>query len=648
MKTRADVRRALALHPDKRALGGQLAELAVAGPLSAGDVGEALVGYLFDPNGNALLATTEARAAWLAGPLFRAVGPGNFAPIDDVVAAVIAGPLLAGASNVWATSDGLLARRFAPRADEAIAFAIAALPEPRQADALARLASDDGPEPELLAQSTLQCGAALAAAPHLLDAPIASTLVAELIALLAPSRPKPLLDHAARICGAIAARDHVLAERVRAAAFAAIDASHRPAPRSFAAEIAEIGRARRLPDEDRWLALPQTELAQAAAYMLGACAPTGRAPFAAHRSLVLDRPDGADLADAFTDGLVAAAHVPALAELAASLLDADADAPLTALGLANALPIDSIAERLLAELEAERPSHRALACGAVVLLDHPAVEPALAARLGDPSSEVAAAAARALVERGRGDLIAEHAGREAHPLRRAIARAATGELSVPVIGELVTGASRELGDEPGDVTPIVRLLGDCLFGSIDGLDTCASLIGGVPDAIGLVALAASAGLGDDADIGVIAPPDARAALADAVSDLHDAELAALGMFVLARVSAGDAGVADAAADGLAATAGHADSYLAAIAAARTATPNTGAALAAMVAGDQPIGARVLAAAACGRALPIDHPAWTDVRALLELGTIARAAAWTALRERARKLWRETATAPRRS
>jgi hypothetical protein len=68
----------------------------------------------------------------------------------------------------------------------------------------------------------------------------------------------------------------------------------------------------------------------------------------------------------------------------------------------------------------------------------------------------------------------------------------------------------------------------------------------------------------------------------------------------------------------------------------------------MVAGDQPIGARVLAAAACGRALPIDHPAWTDVRALLELGTIARAAAWTALRDRARQLWRETATAPRRS
>ncbi|HEX4454433.1 MAG TPA: hypothetical protein VH143_26410 [Kofleriaceae bacterium] len=632
MTSRADIRRALALNPDKRAIAAQLAELAVAGPLSPGEVGEALVGYLFDPHGNALLATTDARATWLAGPLFRAVGPGNFAPIDDVVAAVIAGPLLAAAN-----SEALLARRFAPRADDAIAFAIAALPEPRQADVLALLASDGGPEPQLLAQSTLQCGAVLAAAPHLLDAPIASKLVAELIALLAPSRPKPLLDQAARICAAIAARDHVLAERIRSAAFAAIDASHRPPPRTFAAEIAAIGRARRLPDEDRLLALPQTEVAQAAAYILGACAPLERVPFAAHRALVLERPDGADLADAFTDGLVAAAHVPALAELAASLLDADADAPLTGLGLANALPLDPIAERLIAELENERPSHRALACGAVMLLDHPAVEPALAARLGDPSSEIAAAAARALVERGRGDLIADHASREAHPLRGAIARAATGELSVAVIGELVTGASRELGDEPGDVTPIVRLLGDCLFGSIDGLDTCASLIGGVPDAIGLVALAASADLGDNADIGVIAPPDARARLASIVMDQHDAELVALGTFVLARVSAGDAGVADLAADGLAATAGHADSYLAALAAVRTATPKTAAALAAMIGGDQPIGARVLAAAACGRALPVDHPAWADVRALLELGTIARAAAWTALRDRARKL-----------
>ena len=190
---------------------------------------------------------------------------------------------------------------------------------------------------------------------------------------------------------------------MRAAALVALDAGHRPAPASFAAEVAAIGRPRRLPDEDRLLALPAREVARAAAYVLGRAAPLDRHAFAAHRALVLDRPDGAELADAFADGLVAAAHVPALAELAAGLLDGDADgdAPLTALGIAGTLPLDPIAARLVAALDDERPSRRALACDATVLLDHAGVDDALAARLGNPSSEVAAAAARALLERGR-------------------------------------------------------------------------------------------------------------------------------------------------------------------------------------------------------------------------------------------------------
>lgn len=629
--TRASVRRAFALAPDKRALAARFTELAVAGPLPAGEVGELLAGYLFDPIGSALLATTPARAEWLAGPLFRAVGPGNFAPHADAIAALIVGPLLA-------KSEHYVAQRWAPRADDAVAFAVAALPDSARAAALERLASDPGPEPALLAQSLLQCGRALACSPDLLDAPIAGKLVGELVALLHPSRPKPLLDAAARVLGSIASRDHALGKRARDAAFAALDAGHRAAPASFAAEIAAIGRSRRLPDEDRMLALPGREVAQAAAYALGVAAPLDRQAFAAHRRLVLDRPDGAELADSFAEGLVAAAHVPALAALAAALLDQDGDAPLAALGIAAALPLDPLAARLIAALDDERPSLRALACDAVALLDHADVDGALAARLGDPSPDVSAAAARALLERGRREVVAAHAERETHPMRAAVARAATGDLSVAVIGELANGMTRELED-----APIAALVADCLLGSPAGLETAANFIGGVPEAAGLIALAASAGI--ERDVGVLAPPEPRAHLANVVLRIADPELSALGLFLLARVSAGDVVIADVVADALATATDYAENLVAALAELRVATPNSSNALAALVAPDQPIGARVLAAAACGRALAAGHAGWQHVRELLELGTIARAAAWTAVRDRAR---RDSVTQPRRT
>jgi hypothetical protein len=89
------------------------------------------------------------------------------------------------------------------------------------------------------------------------------------------------------------------------------------------------------------------------------------------------------------------------------------------------------------------------------------------------------------------------------------------------------------------------------------------------------------------------------------------------------------------ADALAETDGYAANLIAALGELRVATPRTAAVLAPLLAADQPIGNRVIAAAVCGRALPRDHAAWADVRELLKLGTIARAAAWAALRDRAR-------------
>ena len=149
-----------------------------------------------------------------------------------------------------------------------------------------------------------------------------------------------------------------------------------------------------------------------------------------------------------------------------------------------------------------------------------------------------------------------------------------------------------------------------------------------------MALAASVDV--ERDVGVLAPPEVRAHLAGVVLRLAEPELAGLGLFLLARVSAGDAVVADVVAEALAGADTSAENLVAALAELRVATAKTAGALAGLVAPGQPIGVRVLAAAACGRALLADHAAWHDVRALLELGTIARAAAWTALRDRARR------------
>ena len=632
MKSRAAVRRALAELPDA----GQLTLAAAFADLAGGlpEAGELLAGYLFDPRGGALLATTDARASWLAKPLFTTVGPGNAAPVDDVIAALIAGPILAKGGVL---SPVVMKQRFAPRADDAVAIAVAALPRPAQLAALDQLAADGGPDAATLALSTVQCGRVLAWSPHLLEAPIADRIVAALVALLHPTRPRPLLDAVARALGPLAATPGSHGDRIRDAAFAGIEAAHRPPPSSFAAEIASIGKPRTVPDQDRMLALPAREVAAACAYILGYAAPNDRGAFAAHRTLVLDRPDGGDLWQPFVDGLIAGAHVAAIAELAATLLLEGGAGVIAGLGLAAALPLDSIAGELIAMLDTDSPLHRALACAAVELLVEPSVDAAVALRLGDPSPEVAAAAARTLVARDRRDLIDDHGAREPHPIRRAIAAAALGDLGVPVIGELVNGLLADLDDEPADASPIARLLAETLVGSSDGLETAANLMGGVPETAGLLALA----LADARDVGVLAPPTPRTHLATvalriATDAASGPELGTLALCVLARVSAGDTTIADVIADALDETEGYAGNLVAALGELRVATPRTSEVLAALVAPDQPLGARVLAAAACGRALAADHDAWRDVRELLELGTIARAAAWSALRDRARR------------
>ena len=639
LDTRASVRRALALRPDagRLALAAPLAEQVAAGPLPASEAYDLLVAYLFDTTGGALLATTDDAARWLDGPLFRWIGPGNAVPHDDHLAALIAGPALARGGEL---SPIVRERRCAPRADDAVAIAIAALPPDAQLATLDQLAADEGPDAAVLALSTVQCGRVLAWSPHLLETPLAAQIVGALLALLSPSRPRPLLALAARALGPIAAARGPLSERVRTAALAGIEAAEYARPASFADEIAAIGKTRRVPDQDRMLALPRRELAEACAYILGFAAPAERDRFAMHRALVLDRQSSAELWVPFVEGLVAAAHVPAVSELAAGLLGDGGASAATALGVAATLPLDPIADELLAQLDDGNAGRRASACAAVELLEHGDVDAALAARLSDPSPDVAAAAARALLARGQRQVLADHAGRERHTVRRAIVRASLGELDVATIGELVRGVLADSEADSAQAGPILRLLADVLLGSADGLEVAANLIDGVPEAAGLLALAAAPEA--ERDAGVLAPPGPRAHLAGATlriatSPAHaDDELGALALYLLSRMSAGDTTVAEVVADALASTEEQGAQLTAALAELRVSTPATAAALAPLLEPDQPLGQRVLAAAICGRALPAGHPSWTHVRDLLDLGTIARAAAWSALRDRARR------------
>src|SRR5207253_8568599 len=99
----------------------------------------AVSAYLLDRESGAIAAED--------GPLYTAVGPRAVVPIDDVIAALVAGPRLAR-DGVLATE--LIARRFAPRADEAVALAVAELPAAAQEAALEMLFSDPGPDAELL------------------------------------------------------------------------------------------------------------------------------------------------------------------------------------------------------------------------------------------------------------------------------------------------------------------------------------------------------------------------------------------------------------------------------------------------------------------------------------------------------------------
>ena len=300
--------------------------------------------------------------------------------------------------------------------------------------------------------AAVQCGrvARVVAAPRR-HARSANARSRALLELFSASRPKPLLDEVARALGPIAAQPGPLAERdPRRRVRRARRAPARPHAGRSPTRSRRSASTRSLPDQDRWLALPARELAAAAAYVLGVAAPHDReafAPVSRARARAARAPT--ICSNPSSPAWSPRAHVPACTELAAGLLAAGGEAAATAFALAAALPLDALDDVLLAQLDSELADHRALACAAVELLEGDAIDRALALRLGDPAADVAAAAAHALIERDRRDLIEDHATREIHPVRRAIAAAALGDLSVPVDRRARSRAARDARGRSG-------------------------------------------------------------------------------------------------------------------------------------------------------------------------------------------------------
>jgi hypothetical protein len=652
--TRAALRRARALVPegDRPTLLRSLLRPETVAPLPPQRAIEALMRYLLDPLGRAILGVDDELAAWIAGsPLLRPVGPGAAAPLADDLAAVLVAPMLARAGEL---PEVLWRWRWSPRADELIAATVCALEPAAGQAALGRLLAP-GPDEERVHQAALQAGAALVWCPHLHGTPEASAVVDALTPLLDRSSPRPLLAAVAAVLGPIARARSPLGERVRFHAFArlrnAIDAitapAAAPAGGGFSAQLAaldapadgELERAKRMPD---W------EAAEHAAHILGAASPGAGEPWSDWLERVLKLFGDLPLLAAFLDGLVTTGDGSAVAELVGTLARGDDDDRALAADLATLIPVDDAADSLRALLADPREDVRATAIDGLALIAAGGDAAALAAieqMLADPAPEVAAAAALALVEHGHGARLREHAD-DPSPVRKAAIRAAAGADDTETVGELTLALVAQLADddrrEGVDGSPLLRALRAAIFTTPAGLLRCAALLGGIPESLPVVAFAAPRDDGESA--GVVAPPDGVAAIEAALADVigggdggavHDSEEAALALGLVAALSCGDEALAARVAAALEATDGNAGPLVGALAELRVRSVPGAAALAPLLAAGQPLAGRVLAAAAAGRVLPADHPSWADVAALLELGTLARAAAWTSLRDRVR-------------
>ncbi|MBK9035016.1 MAG: hypothetical protein IPL61_27760 [Myxococcales bacterium] len=640
LTSRTAVRRAALLTPDgeRLALQPALAQAHLLAPLAPAAAIERLMAYLLDPKGRAILGADDDLAAWLAGsPLLRPCGPGVGVPIHDDLAAVIVAPVLAKADGL----PPVLARwRWSPRADALIAATVASLEPDAGARALAAL-REPGPDEEVVHQALLQAGRALAWAPHLHDTPDGEAVIGQLVRLLDRGSPRPLLAQLVGALGPIARCGTAQGERVRmhaqaqlGAAVTRIQAASQPA--GFAAELAAIDQSAGREDIERMKLRPDWEHAEYAAHVLGAAAPSVVEGFTAWHAMAQRLWGELPLMPAFIDGLVQSANTVPIAELVIAMAAGDEDDRALAAELACQLPVDDAAVALAALIEDSRAEVRVSSIRALALLG--AIEPIMA-RLDDPAPEVAAAAALALVDLGQRDRVRTRRPDDPNLARRAAVAAATGASDTQTLGELAVALLHLLDDvEDHDElsgSPLLDALAAAVFTTPLGLERAAALVTGIPETLPLLALALPRDV--DQQPGVLAPPAPRAALEAALADAltSDDEGAAIALGLLAGMACGDEALAARIAAALEATDGYAGQLLVALAEVRARTDAGAAAIAPLLAAAAPLLGRIYAGAAAGRILPVEHPAWAEVRSLLELGTSARAGAWASLRDRVR-------------
>lgn len=600
--------RAARLAPDgaARGLHDALIAPALVEPLGAAEVAARFTRYLLDPRARAMVVDDVATAAWVAAsPLVRLWGPGGAVPVDDELAAIVAG---AGR----ALTDDVLAARFAPRADALIAAIVAGLPDADGAAALTALRAP-GPDEPITALARLQVGRALAWSPHLHDRSVAGELVDELLAVLVAPGPLPRREAVARTLGAIARADTDAGGRSRAGLEAALAAAQ--------AILADGD-----PDQPDASAWAQAHLAIAA---LGAAAPLELdAYLARHRAL--EAAWGGSLPTAYFDGLIVGGNPAPVATLVEAMLRDDGEARAAALAMAAQLPLDDAGPALIAIAGDADPAVRAAAIPTLGAIG--AVDPLMTA-LDDDAPEVAAAAALALVELGERDRVRTRRPDDPELVRRAAIAAATGATDTQTLGELAVAlVDRLLADEPLDGSPLVAALGAALLSSTRGLARAAALVDGIPAVAPLLALALPRG--PEPVAAMVAPPEPLSALDRALVAATEDDPAGrlLGLAIVARL-AGDDPVHTARLAAELADPEAAAPILFTLAARRGRAPEA-AAIAPHLAVDAPV--RALALAAAGRALPVDDPAWAQIAAAVDdPDPELAAAAWIALVDRAR-------------
>lgn len=649
---RAGVRRLRTLYPEGRRADARatLVKPELSGLQSTDELEQRFAEYLLDPSGRPFLAHTEADERWFASSLLlETIAPGNAIAVGDDIAAIIAAPRFVDGERL---SDRLLKRRFSPRADDAVAAAIALLPFDRARATVLELALQHGRDEDRIHLALLQAGRALAWRPELLQADNISTVVDALLELWDRKSARPLLDVLGPILGAIAASPTAIGKRARDRIIdkhgeARTKISDRRTGSSFSGEFEALDQTRKMPDEDYYLTLPDRNLLEAGARALGrATENMGHEAFVALQSGILEGKLAAMLLPSFVDGLIEAASIDPLAQLASHLLASpDLESRMLAIQIGAQIPLDACTDSYLRCLEDSRKQVRARATRAVVLLDPEQAVPALIARLDDPEPSVCAAAATALGTLGQADIVqAREVPRELaigkSRERTAAARAAIADASTEVISILLPLAADEAEHAAdGDSNELVTALATALRSTPDGIRLVGELVTEIREVLPLLVLALVA---EDGSASVTLPDELRAGLAKVLGPIIDSgdDDGMYALQLLSRFSLGDPALLDRILTLGERVDGRAGELLNALAHVRRRSPRVGAFIRPILADREHLAGAVTAAAVAGFVLPEHDPSWTQIRELYGLGTIATAVAHSALVNGARVRWDE--------